>query len=543
MRRRRFLHLSAGAASAASLAALGVACGDDDEATGSSTPEGTSTTTTAGQTSLSPTPTAPPADLADSQVLRTRFYFDLLPLDPAKIFGIEQENTAVAVYSGLTAYNGKTEVVADVAESWEQPDGNTFTFKLRPGVKWQQDYGTLTAEEVVASYNRVKDNKGSYQAEFGLVDSIAALNETTVQFKLKKPDANFIHQVANYHQGSIANLKALEKLGDGMWLAPVATGPFELKDVKPGQGFTLQRFNDYFRGPATLEKIEMRTIADHNTAAIALKNNELDVVMAIRSEPALDQVARDSNIKFAVGEQWAISLWMFNTTSTALGDPRVRQAMAYAVDLPGSIKATSPRLGTPAISIVPEWFPEYSADVPKYGFDLKKAKDLLSAAGVSNGINVKYMSLGNPSEFLILLQASMAAAGIDLEFEIVDRAQFNSRRVSGDFEITGRGFPSANVNQVLFGYLHPDNSPPVGFNGSRYNNPDVTLKLEAARSELDSAKRLALYAEVQKQAMTDLPYLPTNAANEYWGYNTKVRNVAVNRMPEGLWYDMQIAKA
>lgn len=516
-----------------------VGCGGDDD----DAPAAGGSTSAPGEPTSAPTiaPTVAASDLAPSQVLRARFYFDLLPLDPATIFGIEQENVAIAVYNGLTRYDPKNDLQADLASAWEQPDPTTWTFKLNPGIKWQEDYGDFVAEDVVASYNRIIEGKGTYAKEFGLIDSITAPDPTTVQFKLKKPDANFGHQVSNYHQGSVINVKAVDKLGADYGLNPVGTGPFVLSNVRPGQGFDLLRYDDYFAGPATLEKIEMRTIADHNTAAIAIKNSELDVVMALRSEPSIDQ-AMDENIAFSIGDQWGANLWIFNTTIQALGDVRVRQALAYAVDLEASIAATAPRLQSPANNIVPTWIPEYSGDVPKYTPDPKKAKELLSAAGVENGVTVKYMSLGNPSEFLTIVQASLAAVGINLEFEIVDRAQFNQRRVSGDHEITGRGYPSANVDSILFNYLHPDNFPPNGFNGSRYNNPDVIAKMEAARSELDTAKRKTLYAEIQKQVMTDLPYLATNYSNEYWAYRKNIRGLGVNRMPQGNWYDLQIAK-
>ncbi len=517
-----------------------VGCGGDDD----DAPASGDSTTAPGAATTAPTiaPTVAASELAASQVLRTRFYFDLLPVDPATIFGIEQENTAIAIYNGLTKYSPKTELEADLASGWEQPDSTTWNFKLNTGVKWQKDYGDFVAADVVASYNRIIQGKGTYSKEFALVDSITAIDATTVQFKLKKPDANFGHQVSNYHQGSVANVKAIEKLGADYGLNAIGTGPFILSNVKPGQGFDLLRNDAYFKGKPTLEKIEMRTIADNNTAAIAIKNSELDVVMALRSEPSLDQ-ATDPNIAFSIGDEWGVNLWIFNTTTKSLGDPRVRQALAYAVDLPSSIKATAPRLQKVADNIVPTWIPEYSADVPKYAPDPKKAKDLLSAAGVADGVTVKYMSLGNPSEFLTLVQASLAGVGIKMEFEIADRAQFNQRRVSGDHEITGRGYPSANIDSILFNYLHPDNFPPNGFNGSRYNNPDVVAKMEAARSELDKTKRMSTYAEIQKQVMTDLPYLPTNASNEYWAYRKNVKGLGVNRMPQGNWFDLQIAKS
>jgi ABC-type transport system substrate-binding protein len=540
MKRRQFLQYGGGGLAAAAILGT-VGCGGDDDDDAASPTAGTGSTPATGSTPGS-SPDTGDFELADEQVLRARFYFELLPLDPATIFGIEQENTAIAVYSGLTKYNANTELEADLARDWEQPDDTTYVINLRENAAWQKDYGVVTAEDVVFSYNRIREGSGTYAREFGLIDSITALDDTTVEIKLSQPDGNFLHQVVNYHQGSVLNARAVTELGDDHWFNPVGSGPFILNDIQPGQGFMLDRFEDYFLGPATLERIEMRTVADQNTAAIALLNNELDVLMAIRQEPPLDALEGQDGIEFSVGEEWGISMWIFNTTIPALSDPRVRQAFAYAVDRKGAIEAAAPRTSQYTKNIVPSWMPEYFDGVPEYEYDPGEAMALLSAAGHEN-LTLKFMNLGNPTEILTLVQASLAAAGITLEFEIADRAQFNQRRVSGDHDITARGYPTANVDQILWNYLHPDNIVPNGFNGSRYNNPDVTDMMVKARSELDTEARMQLYADIQTQVMTDMPYLPIWGSNEWWPHRSTAKGVVCNRMPQGNWYDISIAKS
>ncbi len=534
MRRREFLkYAGTGAAGAGALALVG--CGSDDDDEGA---------TPGGSTGNSPgaTPGDEAIELADDQVLRVRFYLQLLPMDPATIFGIEQENVIIAIYNGLTRYDTKTELQPDLAESWEQPDELTYIFKIRPNVPWQKGYGILTAEDFTWSYNRVIEGGGTYAPEFGLVQSFTAIDDTTLEVKLKAPDPAFPHQVANYHQGSVLNRRAVEELGDNHWFNPVGTGPFILTDVKPGESFVLRRFDEYFAGPAKISEIQMRTIADPNTAAIALKNNEIDVFQAIRSEAALDTLDGDKNIYTSASSQSTIMLTAFNTQLPHLRDPRIRQAFQHAVDWESNIAATAPRISEVHGNIVPKWMPEYTADVPKYEYDPKKARQLLDAAGVGD-ITIKSLQQTQPTEVLLLQQANLAEVGIKLEFEIVDRAQFNARRLSGDFETANRGNPAGNINYILFSYLHPDNFPPKGFNGSRYDNPEVTDALTRARSELDEQKRLELYHFVQRKVMEDLPYVVTGASNEWWAARSDVKGLVVNNMPQGNWYDLARVKA
>jgi ABC-type oligopeptide transport system substrate-binding subunit len=127
------------------------------------------------------------------------------------------------------------------------------------------------------------------------------------------------------------------------------------------------------------------------------------------------------------------------------------------------------------------------------------------------------MALGNPNEMDQMMQASLATAGINLEFDITDRAQFNSRRVSGDHDITLRGYPTGNIDQILLNYLHPDNIVPTDSTGRGTTNPEVTeAMLAAGAAAVDMESDCELYHSVQRRVMEDLPYLPVRASNEWW---------------------------
>jgi ABC-type transport system substrate-binding protein len=141
-----------------------------------------------------------------------------------------------------------------------------------------------------------------------------------------------------------------------------------------------------------------------------------------------------------------------------------------------------------------------------------------------------------------LEQEYLKAVGIDLKFEIVEAAVYNKVRNAGDFEVSGRQLPAINPDTILFSYLHPDNIAPKGLNGARYNNPELTAKLEAARSEIDPVKRKQLYGDVQRIALTDLPYIPRLSANGFWPGAVYVTNVALNPLSQVNFYDVDMTK-
>jgi peptide/nickel transport system substrate-binding protein len=492
-------------------------------------------------------PTSAPADakLAASQSLKVRFYDDPSGFDPATLFRIETENIAFNIYSGLTTYDGKTaKIMPDLAESWEtSPDGKTWTFKLRKGVQWQKGYGEMTSADVKYSYDRIMsaETASPYRAEFNNVEAITTPDPYTVVIALKAPDGNFLHQVANYHQGQVLKKEAVEKAGDQYKWNPVGTGPFALESFTTGAQIVLARHDGYFRGPAKIEKITFPIIKDDETGAIALQNGEVDLAMRIAVQETLARLEKDE--RFTLNKAGGgISLTMFNPAHPPFADVRVRKAWAHAIDRAAVIKATTPYTTAPFFNMVNDWMDIYSKDAPVYEYSPDKAKALLAEAGFGGGFTAKNLttSATGVTEALQLDKSYLAKVGITLDFELVDTPTFNQRRNQADFQVATRLLPAMNPDTILFSYLHPDNFAPKGLNSFKYNNPELTSKLEAARGETDPAKRMALYTDVQKIALTDLPYLPNSVSMVYWPGYKWVDGVAINPLSQVNFYDVRI---
>jgi ABC-type transport system substrate-binding protein len=498
-------------------------------------------------TAAAKTGTAPAADgpLASSQVLKVRFYDDPSGFDPATLFRIETENIAFNIYSGLTTYDSSTgKIIPDLAESWEiAQDQKTWTFKLRKGVQWQKGYGELTSADVKYSYGRMMDpaTASPYRAEFNNVEEISTPDPLTVVIKLKRPDGNFLHQVANYHQGQVVKKEAIEKAGDQYKWNPVGTGPFAFESYTPGAQIILARHDGYFRGPAKLEKILFSIIKDDETAAVALQSGELDLAMRVTPTETLKRLQSDDKFLLNSGAG-GIALTIFNPKFEPFKDVRVRQAWAHAIDREALVKATTPLTAKKFTNILNDWMDIYAADVPTYGYDPEKAKKLLAEAGHASGFTVKLLgtSATGVTEAQQLEKSYLSKVGINLEFELVDTPTFNTRRNSADFQVAGRLLPAMNPDTILFSYLHPDNFAPKGMNSAQYNNADLVAKLEAARAEADPAKRKQLHGEVQKVALTDLYYLPNTVSVVYWPGYKWVAGVAISPLSQVNFFDVKI---
>jgi peptide/nickel transport system substrate-binding protein len=521
LRRRRLLQVTALGGAGLAAAAL-VGCSSEDNGSGSSVSED--------------------GRLAPSQVLRMRFFDDPPGFDPATLFRTSTEHIAFNIYSGLTTYEPDGKVIADLAANWESPDPATFVFKLRPGVKWQKGFGDLSAEDVLYSYRRIMDpaTASTYRNEFANVDSIAAPDNLTLTMKLKAPDVNFLHQVANYHQGQVVNRKAIESLGQDYAFKPVGTGPFILDSFVPSQQLTLVRNPDYFRGPATLERIVHPFIVDDETASIALQNGEVDLILGgYGTDETLARLEADSRLALNPQKGASVGVQIFNLNNQFMKDVRLRQAFAHAVDLATIEKTLNPRTGRVWYNLLPDWMVDaYTADVPKYTYDEAKAKSLISASGVS-GVSLKWPTVRVTDEQQ-LIQSYLNRAGIKIEFVVVDTPTYNQMRNRAEFDTATRSLPAVNPDTILFSYLHPDNLAPKGLNGASYNNPKVTQALEGARAELNAEKRKSLYADVQKTALTDLPYWPKSHSTGFRPGYKWVSGVVINPLTNIDYYGVKL---
>lgn len=487
-----------------------------------------------------------PAASAQGKTLTVRFYDDPAGFDPANIFRIENENIAFNIFSGLTTYDGETgEIVPDLATSWETTDNKTWTFKLREGVQFQKGYGEMTAADVIYSFNRIKnpETASPYAAELAGIVSMEAPDPYTVIIELDAANGNFLHTVANYHQGQIVSQKAIEAAGDQVRWQPVGTGPYYLDAIDVSSQIVLKRHEGYYKGPAPIETLVFNIIKDEATATIALRNGEVDLVMRSNQEENLATLEAEGFTMNSV-LNYAVALMVLNPEFEPFADPRVRKAVAHAVDFEAISDAIAPSLQQAHYSMLMPWMSVYTDDIAKYTYDPEKAKALLAEAGYPDGFTFRNLSTSaqGVTEVQQFQIDYLSQVGINMEMELVDTPTFNQRRNSGDFDTATRLLPAVNPDMILFSFLHPDNMVPNGLNGARYDNPEVTALLESARAEADAAAAFALYKRVQQIVADELPYIPTYANNVFWPGKPEVTGVHINYLAQVDFWAVDIAE-
>jgi len=450
---------------------------------------------------------------AQEKVLRVRIGADMTGLDPAKLFNIENQTISNHIYNGLVRYEYEKSggIVPDLAEKWDlSPDGKTYTFHLRKGVKWHKGYGELSADDVKFSYERVLDpaTASRYKGEFKLVETIEAVDPHTVRIRLKSKYPGFLNKVAGYNQGFVVSRKAMEKLGDQYATNPIGTGPFVFDSWSPKNQVILVANKEYFQGAPKLDRIVFRLIQEETTAEIALQRGEIDVFYALQNAEVIGRLAKVPGITVHRRTANHTINMVLNATYEPLGKPLVRRAIAHAVNLKAMRDVFFQGLKGQPNWVLTSSFEESAKDLTEWPYDPEKAKALLREAGYPSGfkLTVTSLTLQPYDKIAVLLADDLRKVGLDTSVQILERAAYLAARGAGTphVVITAVTGP-ADPDQPLWNLLHSSSFPP-GLNTARYKGIDELL--EAAQIELDRTKRLALYRQIQQKLREDVPVVP-----------------------------------
>ncbi len=436
---------------------------------------------------------------------------DANQLDPHVSTKSEDKILFPWIFNGLVSFKpgsaDLSEIQPDLAESWTtSEDGLTWTFKLRKGVQFHSGYGELTSEDVVFSLKRAGD-KDISTAYKNYVDfaSIEAPDKYTVVITLAKPIPSLLGMVTNYHGGYILSKNAVEKLGEDVKTNPIGTGPFAFSEYQSKRQVTLVANRDYFRGTPKIDKIIYRYLPDESSRELAFINGELDLIYGTREQRWVERMRENKNVAVDIIGLGELRTLHMNTTKELLKDIRVRQAIAHAVNRAEMVAFVGQDVARASVSVVPQGYLGYTADVPKYEHNLAKAKALLKEAGYPDGITLKVIitkvaSLRVPME---VLQAQLLKAGINLDLEVVEHSAFHKliRQDASDLILYGAArFPVADSYLTQFYHSESIVGTPTAI--TNFSHCDVAdAEINAARSETDTAKQMEFWKVAQQKIL------------------------------------------
>jgi peptide/nickel transport system substrate-binding protein len=423
-------------------------------------------------------------------------------LDPHKTTAYFSFEVLENIFDTLVEPDENLEMRPALAESWEvSPDQLTWTFHLRQGVTFH-DGSPFTADDVVYSYRRIIDDKLANSDKFSAVSDISAPNPSTVVIRVKQPTPNLLTNLGGFKGVAIVSRRNVQS--GQIATHPIGTGPFSFEGAKSGDSITLRANAAYWGGRPKVAGVTFRFISEPSTAVSALQAGEIDWTDSVPPQ-RVSQLAGDESIRLAVtpsNDYWYLAL---NETRRPWNDVRVRQAIAYAIDRPAIVQATS--YGTAAANqlAIPKGNPWYTP-YDTYRYDIDKAKSLLADAGASPRTLDMLVTNEYPETVTAaqIIADNLAPLGITVNIRTVDFATWLDEQNSGHFDMLMMGW-LGNIDPDDFYYAqHHTNGTS---NAQKYSNPEVDRLLDAGRVETNRAARADDYAKAASTIADECSYI------------------------------------
>jgi peptide/nickel transport system substrate-binding protein len=467
---------------------------------------------------------------------------DPVSIDPAFISDGESIRVTNQIYEGLVKTKaGSTEIEPSLAKSWtSSPDAKVWNFELQQGVKFH-DGTPFNAQAVCDNFNRWYNFKGLLQSDsvsyywvsfFGgfsdkktpsLYQSCEAKDDDSVTITLTQPSASFLAALSQ-SAFSISSPDALKKYdadkvsgtadepkfeGSYGLEHPTGTGALKFESFAANDKVVLARNADYWGAKSILDKVIIRTIPDLPARRQALEAGEIQGYD--NADPG-DVEALKANYQVIQRPAFNVAYVGFNQKKKPLDNPKIRQAVAYALNREALIKAKYPEGSVVAKEFMPPEVQGYNDSVTTYTYDPEKAKQLIAESGVKNPTIEFWYPTSVSRPYMPDPTANFQAFKSDLEkvgFKIVPksapwRPNYNNATQSGQAAMfllgwTGDFGDADNFIGVFFQKF----SPQFGF-----ENKEIFSLLDNAERETDPAKRVETYKQANEAIMKFLPGVP-----------------------------------
>ncbi len=484
--------------------------------------------------------------------LRLSMPSDLRSLDPAISYDEDSTPLTKLLFRGLLDFGKRADLVLDQASDWKiSPDGKTYTFHLRPGVRFANGR-PVAAQDYVFSFERVLSPQiSSPGRDFFLciagapafaagkaahVSGLTAPDARTFIIKLRTPVYTFRYVLA-LNFADVVPRDVVRKYGVDFQYHLIGSGPYKLAQWRRGVRWRFVRNPCYTGSDGYVDAVDVMIGADNTTATMMLERGEIDRVLASPAEAI--RFERTPRLRsWLVRANSANTDYIFmNTEMKPFDNVLVRRAVNYAINKRRLLRLTG-GFDTVADGIVPPIMGWTNSSLPRYRYDPEKARALLREAGYPNGFNTElwYMvDLPILARLAEGAQQDLQQVGIQAALRPVNGTTFNVK--------------SGTRHQIPLGvygwfedYPDPGNFLDVLLNGehitetdcnnvSFYNNPSVNHLLDTAVTCLDQEQRLRLFRQAEDLIMTDAPWVPLVHEQVPILYSPRLRGTA----PDPVW--------
>jgi len=472
--------------------------------------------------------------------------------------GLTVDTLAAQLYDRLLDVDPYTyRLIPELAQHWEVLDnGATYRFHLRKDVPfqttgWFRPTRMMNADDVIFSFQRVVDarhpyheiNGGSYPYFDSLkfadsVKRIRKIDNYTVEFRLTQPDASFLWHLATHYAPVLSAEYAadLSRRGHQEELdrQPVGTGPFMLNEYRAGQYIRLARNGAYWKGVPRMPQVIIDLGAGGTGRLSKLLTGECDV-LAYPAASQLTILRDDPRLRMTLRPGMNVAYLAFNTGKPPLDNPKVREAIALAINNQRLMQSIYYGTAETAASILPRasWAYDNAAQVTEY--NPEKARQLLKSQGISGLQLFLWVPTAsqayNPSPLKTaeLLQADLAQVGIQIVIVPVEGRYQEARLMEMNHDLTLSGWATdSNDPDSFFRPLLSCAAIHSQTNYAHWCNPEFDALLQRALLSQQLSQRMDEYQLAQRILEQQLPVLPLASSLRLQAYRYDIKGLVLS---------------
>lgn len=426
------------------------------------------------------------------------------------------------IHRGLVTLDKDGKVAPGLAESWQVEDPSTYAFTLRPGLKFS-DGSPLTSENVKNSLEYLGDpahGARTLQAMRG-IKSIDTPDDTSVVVHLKENNSSFLGYLAD----PTAFVAPDDALAAGGNAEKVGAGPFTIASENQGVSMTIAKNPGYYAAETVpLDQIELVYYADGTARTNALISGDVDLIDYVPWEEfsrlqGTDGVTVDAQNGLLMDVE-------FNVTEGPFANPKVREAVAYAINRDSVVDAAffgnaQAVYGPPLAEDSPYFTPESQQ---LWSYDPQKAKDLLTEAGYPDGFSADLLTTSQyvfHQDTALTVQADLKKIGIDLKLDSPDWPTRMEKATKGDYDIKINGWGGVVADpSYIESYLGgPDLAKSYG-----WDDKAIMAQFARARTAPTEAEAKAAYSKAIGSLQTDVPFVPLVRRGQAFAHTERVQN-------------------
>lgn len=455
-------------------------------------------------------------------------------LDPRLATDAESDKISSLICEGLLARDDKLELVPALAERYERVSDTSYRFYLRDKVVFS-DNTPLTADDVVYTFRSVIDGPlvSPLKSVLTRIVAITAESPRVVRIDLKERYAPFLNMLTR----GIVSKEAAEKVPEGLGFAPVCVGPYRVDHVIPESVVELETNDRYYGTKPKTPRLSFQVVKDDNIRVLKLMKGDIDLVQNAIPPMLIKELLATQTIRLVRASGIVVTYMGFNLKDTILSDLKVRRAIAHAINRDEIIAHRFQGYARKANSLLSPENWAYDSELKQLSYDPIEARKLLDEAGYPDEdgegsktrfkLTYKTSTVKERVDTARLIAQQLHDVGIDVRVTPYEWGTFFKDIRSGNFQMYTLSWVGIVDPDFFYETLHSSRFPPEGMNRGFFRNARIDELAEEGRRELSPEKRKAIYREIQRIMLEELPVIPLWYEDNVTLYRDNLQGVRV----------------